>query len=546
MTGATAPDVSVVVVSHNDAERLPRAIRSIQSQTLQSLEIIVVDDGSTDGTADIVLAIAEADPRIRFARLSANSGSASAPRNHGLDLAGAPWVMFCDSDDEYERDACKVLLDAAETTGSDIVCGTAVRVNVHTGRVKRWRPDLHERMQVVDRLGDLPELLYDTISVNKIYRRELLLERGVRFPEGLLFEDQLFTLEAMAAARRLAVIPDTVYRWYVDRLSDDPSITQRRREARNVESRIEINRRIDDFLAAHPDPRLRREKDLKFFRHDLYLYLSTMLDVDDETASVLMDRLVPYVSVVDVTSAWEVRPGLRIAIYHLLQHDLEGVRAAMRHLRWAGVVDRPVVAVDGRELWDCSHRVGGPPAGGFAADVWLDVTELGLLDKPFPERRYLHRVESIEVVGPRVVVHGSSVDYDGALGGAEEISLQWRSRSGRRASTLACRWTGEDGARRRWSADGVVSGGARAPRPGDRGPLVLAVRSGGQTNRTAVRVENPSALREEIPGGNGVRLRLSPSIRNSVVWRVVGSPVPAGRLVRAWARLRTGMRRRFG
>ena len=223
--------------------------------------------------------------------------------------------------------------------------------DIRTGKAKRWRPELHDEEQIADGLGDLPGLLYDTISVNKIYRRALLEQAGLRFPEGLLFEDQLFTLEAMAAARRLSVIPETVYRWYVDRLSDEPSITQRRNEARNVESRIEINRRIDDFLARHPDPRLRREKDRKFLRHDLYLYLSSMLEVDDETATLLMDRLVPYVSVVDVSPAWELRPGLRIAIYHLLQRDLEGVRAAMRLVRWASVVDRPVIAVEGREYW---------------------------------------------------------------------------------------------------------------------------------------------------------------------------------------------------
>ena len=129
-----------------------------------------------------------------------------------------------------------------------MVCGTAERVDVRTGRVRRWRPEVHDDARVVDGLADLPDLLYDTISVNKIYRRALLRDNGIRFPEGLLFEDQLFTLEAMAAAERLAVIPETVYRWYVDRLSDEPSITQRRNEARNVESRIEVNRRIDAFL----------------------------------------------------------------------------------------------------------------------------------------------------------------------------------------------------------------------------------------------------------------------------------------------------------
>ena len=64
------PDVSVVVISYNDAARLPRAIRSVQRQTLRSLEIIVVDDASTDATADVVRRLAQDDPRIRYERLA--------------------------------------------------------------------------------------------------------------------------------------------------------------------------------------------------------------------------------------------------------------------------------------------------------------------------------------------------------------------------------------------------------------------------------------------------------------------------------------------
>ena len=133
----TGPDVTVVLISYNDVERLPRAIRSLQRQTLRSLEIVVVDDASTDGTAEVVRTLAEADPRIRYERLEHNSGGCSAPRNRGIDVARAPWVMFCDSDDEYERHACKNLLEAAERLGADLVCGTAERVDVNTGKVRR-------------------------------------------------------------------------------------------------------------------------------------------------------------------------------------------------------------------------------------------------------------------------------------------------------------------------------------------------------------------------------------------------------------------------
>lgn len=484
----TKPDVSVIVISFNDAGRLAKAIRSIQRQTLRALEIIVVDDCSTDDTENVVARIAAGDSRVRYERLPANSGGCSAPRNRGMELAKAPWIMFCDSDDEYERHACKNLLEAAERTGADIVCGTAERVDVRTGRTRRWRPELHDRERVVDALADLPELIYDTICVNKIYRTDLLRSAGLRFPEGLLFEDQLFTLEAMASARRLAVIAPTVYRWSVDRLSEEPSITQRRNEVRNVESRVEVNRRIDAFLASRGDERLRVEKDLKFLRHDLYLYLSSILEADDQTALALVDRLEPYVSGMDLTGVHQLRPALRVAVYHLLLRDVPGIRSAMRFVKWASVVDVPVI-VDGEgQAWGCEHYAEGPIVAGQGAREWLDISALDIASIPLSQRRYLHRLESLEVRGSRVVATGSTVDYDGRVGDADTLELRFLAGGSRTLISAPGAWTGHEGVRRTWRVDGVVRAHpSRVLNEGDRGTIAVAMAIDGRINVTGVR-----------------------------------------------------------
>jgi Glycosyltransferases involved in cell wall biogenesis len=116
------PLVSVILIGYNDAARITRALDSIRDQTLHSIEIIVVDDASTDATSQIVTAVAEQDPRIHYLQRAENSGGCSAPRNDGLALARAPWVMFCDSDDELDMHACANLLDAAESWGAELVC----------------------------------------------------------------------------------------------------------------------------------------------------------------------------------------------------------------------------------------------------------------------------------------------------------------------------------------------------------------------------------------------------------------------------------------
>jgi CDP-glycerol glycerophosphotransferase len=519
----TPPDVSVIVIGYNDAARLPRAIASVQWQTLRNLEIIVVDDASTDDTARVVAGLAASDPRIRYECLPENSGGCSAPRNRGVEVARGAWVMFCDSDDEYERHACKNLLLAAERLDADVVCGAAERVDVRTGRAKRWKPELHEREESADGLEQLPELLADTISVNKIYRRSMLVDNEIEFPLGLLFEDQLFTLQAFAAARRLAAIPQTVYRWYVDSISDEPSITQRRSEARNVESRVEVNRRIDRFLSDRGLPTVQAIKDLKFLRHDVYLYLSSTLDIDDETAQQLLDHLRPYVANANLQPVWQLRPALRVAIYHLLIDDLAGVRSAMRFVRWASVVDVPITMRDSRQMWACEHLASGRDVGGLAAREWLDVTALHLLDVPFTQRRFLHRLDDLRIDGARVRASGTTVDYDGSIAECDTVELRFAIGNAGTAVRVTGVWTGERDGRRCWQIDGVAADALGRPLDAaDWGTVALAVRRGPLTNVTSTRVGDclPAlSLAWSGPSAGPDRCDLSVGDAGAIVWR---------------------------
>lgn len=534
-----SPDVTVVVISFNDAARLPRAVRSIQRQTLRNLEIVVVDDASTDDTEAVVRAIALKDPRVRYERLAENSGGCSAPRNRGIEVARAPWIMFCDSDDEYEMHACKNLLQAAERHDADVVCGTAERVDVRSGRTKRWRPEVHESLRVADGLVEFPEVLYDTISVNKIYRRLLLVDNDISFPVGLLFEDQLFTLQVFASARRIATIPETVYFWYVDRLSDEPSITQRRHEATNVESRIEINRRIDAFLSSGQLDAIQRIKDLKFLRHDLYLYLSSMLEIDDETGQVLIDRLVPYVSTVNLAPAWDLRPALRVAIYHLLVNDLAGIRSAMRFVKWASVVEIPISAADGREFWGCEHLADGSDVGGIPVREWLDFTDLHISLVPYSQRRYLHRLTSFEAIDGTVTATGTTTDFDGSLASVDRVELRFVINGDRAVASVPAAWTHEDGPVWRWKAEGRISGHlGRRLTARDQGTLGVVMGAGELENLSICRSTETDMPRVRVPY-RGRTEPLGPETlemyaygNGAVGWRAVRTSPKRARLAR--------------
>src|SRR6056297_3411615 len=546
------PLVSVILIGYNDAARISRAIDSVRGQTLHSIEIIVVDDASTDATSQIVTAVAEQDPRIRYVQRAENSGGCSAPRNDGLAIAGAPWVMFCDSDDELDIHACANLLNAAEQWGADLVCGTAVRHDVGKDRDKVWRPDLHRIDRVVASLDEEPDLLYDTISVNKIYSRDFLVRHSSTFPPGLLFEDQVFTLRCFLAAERIGILQTCVYIWNVDRKADEASITQGRMQQRNVVDRVEINRQMDALLSGSSDE-LQLAKAVKFLRHEGYLYLSTIGEHPDAAAAqALAGVFREYVSGIDIRAFEHVRPALRVAFYGLLTSDMELLRVAMRWERWASVVDT-VVVVDGeREYWQASaDQWANDSALGKPASWWLDITHLQLLDMPFSTRRYFHEFTEFSTKGSRISTTIETTDFAGDLPADVSAQLVWSDRGGAVIASLPLHRAGESASGRRvWRGAGSPSVHIRrALMRSDKGSVGVRIARGNEVNVTAIRsvgagvdgtfVAFPSIAFADRPAG----AEFYAGERSSVNWRpagMAGGPV-------AWSRrLGNAARRRVG
>jgi hypothetical protein len=114
------PAVSVIVPAYNRAETIAAAIESIRNQTFEALEIIVVDDGSSDDTAEIAREIGRHEPRLRVLSHPLNRG-AQAARNTGIRAARGEWIAWLDSDDAYYPESIEMRLEAARTTGLEVV-----------------------------------------------------------------------------------------------------------------------------------------------------------------------------------------------------------------------------------------------------------------------------------------------------------------------------------------------------------------------------------------------------------------------------------------
>lgn len=202
--------ISVIIPVYNMEGTLCRCVDSVLTQTYANLEVILVDDGSVDGSGRIADEYTAADTRVKV--LHRENGGLSAARNSGLDAAGGDWIAFVDADDWIEPDAFEKLTAACVDAE---VCAFGQFEERPAGAVKRLPADKPERItgeEAVERM-----ILGEGIRVSvwdKLYRRELF--EGIRFPEGYNFEDVRTTWKLLEKARSVDLIPEPLYH-YVQR-----------------------------------------------------------------------------------------------------------------------------------------------------------------------------------------------------------------------------------------------------------------------------------------------------------------------------------------
>ncbi len=209
--------VSVIVPVYNVEDFLPKCLESCIKQTLYDIEIICVNDGSTDNSAKILKAFAEADPRIIVIEQE-NAGLASA-RNAGLKIAQGRWIMFLDSDDYYLENACeRVWLESVHEKTDIVIFGSEI-FPVYP-EVDQWYKDTLYTFS--HRFYDFePYILFNMpggkpFVWRQAFSRKLLVDLEATFEEGNRFgEDLIFQFKVLPFARNISVISDRIYnyRW---------------------------------------------------------------------------------------------------------------------------------------------------------------------------------------------------------------------------------------------------------------------------------------------------------------------------------------------
>lgn len=190
------PLVSVIIPVYNTHEYLSECLNSVVNQTLKDIEIILVDDGSTDGSLELLEKYQIKDPRVIL--ITQQNKGASSARNRGLDIARGEYIAFLDSDDTIDTDAYEISYRQAKAANADILMFAEKKLSVKEGT-------FYNPLEILKSVSYIPVW-------NKLYKREFLNKCGAKFyEEAKCFNDDCFNTVVIPNAKVIKCIPNKFY-----------------------------------------------------------------------------------------------------------------------------------------------------------------------------------------------------------------------------------------------------------------------------------------------------------------------------------------------
>lgn len=203
--------VSIIVPIFNTEKYIEKCLNSLVNQTLHDIEIICVNDGSTDNSMITVRRLAVRDSRIKI--IEQQNLKQGAARNNGMKIATGEYIGFVDSDDWIDLDYYEKLYTAAKKYNTDIALATNIRVG---RRKSKKRLNITEE-KVVSSLQDKFDICQqwkNECPTNKIYRHSMLTANNIIWPENCYCEDKLYTTQAVYYANAIVTVPSVNYYYF--------------------------------------------------------------------------------------------------------------------------------------------------------------------------------------------------------------------------------------------------------------------------------------------------------------------------------------------
>ncbi len=209
----TQPKISVIVTTYNTEKYITKCLNALRNQTFSNIEIICIDDCSTDNTVEIIKQQIKQDKRIRLIALENNSG-VSAARNQGLKTANAEYIMFCDGDDYYDKTMCEKMYNAISQYHTDLVI-SEIGIIYQAHQEMKLSDDYYYSLKYNDLHAINDNLIFftDLAPANKIFKRSLINKYNLAFPEGLHYEDAYFCTAYFCISHTVFYLNERLYNY---------------------------------------------------------------------------------------------------------------------------------------------------------------------------------------------------------------------------------------------------------------------------------------------------------------------------------------------
>ncbi|MEZ0065371.1 CDP-glycerol glycerophosphotransferase [Streptacidiphilus sp. MAP12-20] len=287
-----APRLSVVVPIYNVERYLDECLASLAAQTMSDLEVVMVDDGSKDGGADIARAWEAKDTRFRL--VQKQNGGLGPARNTGMEHISpdSEFLAFVDSDDTVPPTAYELMLETLDRTGSDFVAGNVLRfrsVGYQQSPVHR-RPFAKTRLAT--HISEFQPLTTDRTAWNKVYRRSFWDKHNLLYP-GILYEDAPVSIPLHYLADKVDVLAEPIYNWR-EREIGARSITQNRTDPKGLIDRVASIGMVRKFLQSQDGPQFHKfltAYDRNALVEEIPLFFKALLEGGDEYRTAFLDHV---------------------------------------------------------------------------------------------------------------------------------------------------------------------------------------------------------------------------------------------------------------
>ena len=287
--------LSVIVPIYNVEDYLLECLDSI-NQSIRNIdaEVLLIDDGSKDGSSDIAVEYSKSHPSFLYFRKE--NGGLSDARNYGAARANGKYIAFVDSDDIVTPNAYENMIRSAECHQVDLVIVNMARF---TGN-KVWKFTLQNRVcndleNLVTHVSECENLIFDQTAVNKLIRRSFWEENKFQYPVGFKFEDMVVSLQMHWRAVKVSIVREIGY-LYREREGSNLSITQRNDSINNLKDRLEMMEVMIDYVNNEIcDEEFKQTLICKMMNFDLMVYMRIIPTLESEKQAVYFSELKDFI-----------------------------------------------------------------------------------------------------------------------------------------------------------------------------------------------------------------------------------------------------------